>query len=547
MKITVPSDLTVLSVTDLQALVAELRTRGAELAGKGASMSADEFAEAEEISAAYDTVTEAVTTVEAAAAVHAEKVAALAAKFSNESADPKVEEPGEDPAEEKTETPDEEKAEDKDETGSAETVAAKGKTAVAALAGKTARPAAPSTVAKTPISIVASANTAFNAGDTLTMEQVTESVLDKVSSFSEPNGSGDGESLIHFPVAKFKMDFAENLTMKNADDMDTLTYAGDESRLEGKSLVAAGGWCAPSETLYDLCTTETLDGIASVPEVAVSRGGIKYTSGPDFSSIYTNTGFIQTEAQAIAGTAKGCYEIVCPAFTDVRLDAVGLCLKAPILTNAAYPELVKRMVSGSMIAHAHRVNASVLARMTTLAGAARVLTDFGTSMGSTLGDLELAADQLRQKYKMGLKATMEVKLPFWVKAVLRQDISLRNGIDPTNPITDMVMMAQFAARYLKVEFVYDWQEYSTTALGYPATFNALIYPAGTFVKGTSDVINLNTVYDAASLNVNVYTALFFEQGLLVARMCNEAVLVTIAVCSAGKSGIANIAQCGVAA
>jgi hypothetical protein len=83
-----------------------------------------------------------------------------------------------------------------------------------------------------------------------------------------------------------------------------------------------------------------MDGILSLPEVNVTRGGIKFTKGPQWADIYGNIGFTQTEAQAIAGTTKPCYEVTCPTFTDVRLDAVGLCIKAPILTNAAYPEVV---------------------------------------------------------------------------------------------------------------------------------------------------------------------------------------------------------------
>jgi hypothetical protein len=144
--------------------------------------------------------------------------------------------------------------------------------------------------------------------------------------------------------------------------------------------------------------------------------------------------------------------------------------------------------------------------------------------------------------------TMEVVVPFWVKGAIRNDFALRTGRD-VKAISDGDIAAEFSARKLNVQFVYDWQPLAdnTTTEGYPATYQALIYPSGTFVKGTSDVISLNSVYDAASLATNIYTALFFEQGLLVAKMCNEAMLVTLAVCGAGRTGIANIAQCGTGA
>jgi hypothetical protein len=81
--------------------------------------------------------------------------------------------------------------------------------------------------------------------------------------------------------------------------------------------------------------------------------------------------------------------------------------------------------------------------------------------------------------------------------------------------------------------------------GYPATVDVLMYPAGTFTKGVADVINISAVYDAASLAENVFTGLFFEQGLLVANTCFDADLITINVCGSGHTGIADIDVCGV--
>jgi hypothetical protein len=134
---------------------------------------------------------------------------------------------------------------------------------------------------------------------------------------------------------------------------------------------------------------------------------------------------------------------------------------------------------------------------------------------------------------------MEVVLPWWVKGAMQNDLDNRNGCGGQS------VESLFASRNLNVQYVYDWQDTpfpagTAPAIGYPATVQALIYPAGTFIKGTADVINLNAVYDAASLVQNLYTALFFEQGILVAKMCYEAQLVTIPVCNAGRTGSANL-------
>jgi len=412
-------------------------------------------------------------------------------------------------------------------------VAARG--TVATLARKVARPVKPAPT-RTPVVITAAADVPdFATGSKIeTLNRVGDAVLNRMRGFGTPSGDGSIENLQHYGVASFRLDFPEELTIdRHSDDMEVLTYAAKEHRLPGGSLTAAGGWCAPSETIYDLCADETAEGLVSLPEVNVKRGGIKYTSGPSFDSIYTATGFCQTEAQAIAGTAKTCVEVPCPSFQEVRLDVCGLCVKVPILTNAAYPELVQRWLSGSMIAHQHKMNVKVINSMVGHAGAARSFAGLGSTTGDTLEAISLIVAQTRQKYRLSMNNSVEVVVPHWVKDALRVDLARRNCCDT---VSDAQIAAVFAASSANVQYVYDWQDLDVTAEVFPDTFDALVYPAGTFIKGTADVINLNAVYDAASLAVNIYTALFFEQGILVAKMCYEPSLITVPICNAGRTG-----------
>ena len=50
----------------------------------------------------------------------------------------------------------------------------------------------------------------------------------------------------------------------------------------------------------------------------------------------------------------------------------------------------------------------------------------------------------------------------------------------------------------------------------------------------------SAVYDAASLEVNLYTGLFTEQGILVAEMCYDSDRLTLPVCNAGRVGAADL-------
>lgn len=550
-------ELDTLSIEELRALIDE---RKASLNALFAveSPTDEQVEEAKTLSAELAEVDAEITQREQAEAEKANTWNSLKESFNAEPEE--AEEVEDEEVEEASDEEVEEAAEEEVEEASTEKKVAaatstKTTSAVKTLAAKTQRPKAPEIAKPASIVITAAADVPnFSTGQALEgMAEVGEALVSRMSSFSTPSGDGRSENLQHYGVAKFKLDFPDDMKIdSHASENETLEILGrasKESRLEGGSLVASGGWCAPSETFYDLCVTgETLDGILSIPEVQVNRGGMRFTKGPDFSDIYGAGAYWQlTEAQAIAGDDKSCFEVTCPSFTDVRLDAVGICIKAPILTNAGYPEIVQRYLSGSLVAHAHKVNASVISKISTFAGTAEAVPDFTSTTQTTLSALELLANYKRQTYKLGLSETLEVILPYWVRSAIRDDLSLRMGVG-AEVITDQIIASHFAARHLNVQFVYDWLELDTTNTteGYSATATAIIYPAGTFVKGTTDVITLNAVYDAASLAENIYTALFFEQGLLVANVCATASKVTIPIFDSGRVGIANVSVSGIA-
>lgn len=343
------------------------------------------------------------------------------------------------------------------------------------------------------------------------------------------------DTRMRFGAAVIRRTFDPNLEQDSIDDYGLIHRAGSERRLSGGSLVAAGGWCAPSETMYDLCQYETVEGILSLPEVQVKRGGIRYTKGPDFSTIYTGCGSVQTEAQAIAGTAKKCCEVTCPAFTDVRLDAVQTCVKAPILTNAAYPELVRRYIEGAFVAHIHRVNTSVISKIETAAGTA-VAVPTNDTLLFNLDHLEWQAVTLRYAYRLGLNASVEVVVPFWLKALIRAELGRRTGVQ-LHSVSDAQIDEWFSVRGLAPQYVVGWQDLTSkhALQAIPATAKVLMYPAGSWVKGMTDVINLDAVYDSTGLSTNVYTALFFEEGVLSIQRCLGTTLLSVPVKVTGKT------------
>ena len=148
----------------------------------------------------------------------------------------------------------------------------------------------------------------------------------------------------------------------------------------------------------------------------------------------------------------------------------------------------------------------------------------------------------RGLYRLSQSQTLEVLAPHWVKEAIRADLGMRTGVDML-AVTDQQINAYFANRGARVQWLYNWQPLADNAVEYPATVDVVAYPAGTFVKGTSDVVSLDAVYDAASLSVNEFTGLFAEEGLLVMKNCLPSKNIRIPVCSAGRTGAADNVDC----
>jgi hypothetical protein len=364
----------------------------------------------------------------------------------------------------------------------------------------------------------------------------------QLANFAGVSGSGRSS------LAVVRREFPKELMADHdTDAAAVLEYAGKESRLEGGSLTAAAGWCAPSTTLYDLCELETRDGLLDVPEVQVSRGGIRFTPGPDFAAIFGGAGYFHyTESQVVAGVTKPCMVIPCPDFQDIRLEVDGVCITGSLLQRRGYPELVERFIRGALVAHAHKLNAWKIAAMVTgstpVAGSTGVPLDL--SVTSLLATLEWQIEDMRYRHRMGLNQTMEVVGPHWVLPMIRADFSRRQGVELTN-VTDAMIQSHFANRGARVQWVYDWQDAfsgvaagpgaATPSIDYPAAVSFLMYPAGTWVAGVEDVIRLDTVYDSAQLALNQYTALFSEEGVLMAKPCGESRVITITWCPTGAA------------
>lgn len=354
-------------------------------------------------------------------------------------------------------------------------------------------------------------------------------------------------------LAVIRKSFDERATVSAPESAyAAMDFVVSERNLPGGSLVAAGGWCAPSETVYDLLEDESRDGLISLPEINVTRGGIKFTKGPKFADLYAAPSFNFTEEEAKAGKyaptsasdptnkvgPKPVYNVPCTDFEEVRLSAAGIHIQANLLQQRGYPELVARTIRGALVAHEHKMSERIIASMEKQSTAVSMDAGQIGAASPILTAIELQVEHYRYTQRLPRSTTLEAVFPYWVHGAIRTDLSRREGVDLID-INDSRIDAWFRIRGVNPQFVYDWQGIAGDASAFkvwPGSIKFLLYSAGTFVKGGQDVITLDTVYDSVLLGQNDYTALFTEEGYLVAKRGHDARVVTVPLNPNGGTG-----------
>lgn len=336
-----------------------------------------------------------------------------------------------------------------------------------------------------------------------------------------------------------------------------IEQATNEKNLPGGSLTAAGGWCAPSEQLYDFCEVPQATDLISLPEIAIKRGGIRWPIEPDLSEIFESFQFFFTEPQLEATDQQGnptaikeCVEVPCPdEFEELRLKAVGYCVEAGILQNQGWPELIEWFLRSLTQEHFRAISRRTVLDMVAGSTAVTIPADSQIAAGSSvLNSLALMATNLRLDRGLGRTATIEGVAPSWLFEVIRADLANQAGID-TKAVTDAQVTSWLTTRNIALQFVGDWQTRGTGQPGnintvtYPATVDILLYPAGTWFRSLSNVIELGAMYPKEQLQINRYTRFFTEDAIAVGKRCNKSLKVTVPICPSGAIGARQTISC----
>ena len=335
--------------------------------------------------------------------------------------------------------------------------------------------------------------------------------------------------------------------------------ATDERKLPGGSLTAAGGWCAPSEQLYDFCDVPNATDLVSLPEITINRGGVRWPVEPDLSGIFDSFQFFFTEPELEAvgpdgqpTAVKECVDIPCAdEFEELRLNAVGYCVEAGILQTQGWPELIQWFMQSLAQEHLRAISRRTILDVVNGSGTPLVI-DPAYQIGATssiLNSLALAATNLRLDKGLARTATIEGIAPSWLHEVLRADLAMMGG-DGGRNVSDAEINSWLSARNIALQFVGDWQTRDAgwpgnlTTLAWPGTVDVVLYPAGTWFRAMSNIIELGVMYPKEQLQVNRYTRFFTEDAIAVGKRCNKSIVVTIPICVNGGIGARYEVNCG---
>jgi hypothetical protein len=367
----------------------------------------------------------------------------------------------------------------------------------------------------------------------------------------------------HQLVASIRNDFSHTIDDRTSPGQvkDLIEFLTGPDKQQ--ALVAGGGWCAPSEIRYDFFNIACEDGMIDLPTFGVSRGGIQFPVSPSLADALgagtafagfaatlsnTSTPFLWTEADDIAAATgsptKPCIRVPCPDFDEERLECYGYCLTAGNLTDDAYPEATQHMLQLLMSAHAHVINARLIAQMLLASSATTTIGGVTTDAAAPriYNAVGMAATDYRARYGMCIDDVLEVVLPYWVRETIRADLAWKAGVE-LQAVGNAEVDSYFVARNVRVQWVNDWQVRGASQFGnatpmtsWPTTVDFLIYAAGTFIHGNGLSLDLGVIRDSVLNESNDHTAAWSEECHLVARVGHESRRYTVAFNVSGQSG-----------
>ncbi|MCY0957734.1 major capsid protein [Streptomyces sp. H27-H5] len=536
-----PDDITALNDEELSALLSGA-VAAFDARSTSSSVTPNDLAELRSLAAGVDSIrTEQAARVEAATQAAAEIDALAAQVRGNEPAGTPAE-----PAEEPTAAA---------EPAPAPTPAP-APAAPAATASLVTRPALnlsgvrrrqPSVLPEPPApttSITAAVDVpGYTPGQPLEFGAITAGIISRANALKTAGG-GVGQ------VISYRHPYPQDMIVTDSSSAPEGTtvamHAANQRRLPHGDLVASGGWCAPSETVYDITDIACPDMLWDAPEIQLARGGLRYFKTPSLDVAALT--WVHTEADDIAGNEKPCFKIPCPDPVEARCEAVGVCLESGILTQRHFPELTSWYVRNAMVAHEIRLRSVLFAAAVATATPVVLTATFG-ALAPVFAAVALQAADMIERHSLCESISLEVVFPWWSRNLFLADLARRNGVGLDQVSTAMVQDL-FTPLGVRIQWARGLAPAVPTDIGglvpaadWPAAVNFLIYPSGQLQIGRGEEVNLGVIHDSSKFVTNDYTALFSEECVTLVDRSVDTRIVTVPVCPSGATGAQTVMTC----
>lgn len=386
--------------------------------------------------------------------------------------------------------------------------------------------------------IVAAANIPqFTTGAEISIDDLSVAVANKARA---TKGSSE-----KYPVASIDKQIADIYDLRNMNDWQAANTLEELASVPyAEALTAAGGWCAPSETLYDLYETICANPqLFTLPTFRANRGGVRW---PVFEPIdFTDVvDWIWTEADDIAATGtKPCITLPCPTFTECRLDAHGVCVQIGNFMDRAYPEQVRFALNRVFYLHDRAESLRKLNAVIADSDSATIAETFGAA-SAIVAALLLQVQAYRDRNGLCQGAMVEAVAPAYLKELIKADIARQDfgGVGNAGLVSDATIRSWFAESGVSVRFLDFWQALTDAAPGplvWPADVDILFYTPGSYVQFDGGTLDLGVTRDSVLNSTNDFN-IFTEDFYCIGRRGPRGVLVTIPVCPLGDVGGRNV-------
>ncbi|MFI9418083.1 major capsid protein [Streptomyces werraensis] len=394
-------------------------------------------------------------------------------------------------------------------------------------------PAAPGTVITAAVDVPG-----YTPGAELNMKQVVAGLISRANALKTAGG-GTGQ------VISYHHPYPEELIVTDSssapEGTEVALRAADQSRLPQNNLVASGGWCAPSETIYELTSVACPDMLWDAPEVQLARGGLRYYKTPSLDVAALT--WVHTESDDINGATKPCFKIPCPDPIEMRCDAVGICLEAGILTQRHFPELINWYLRNALVAHEIRLRSVLFAQALATATPVAMPQTFG-ALAPVFAAVALTSADMIERHSFCDSISLEVVFPWWSRQLFLADIARRNGCcidqvstaDVQDVFTPLGVRIQWARNLIAPEIPTHTIGQATPATAWPEEIQFLVYPAGQLQIGRGEEVNLGVIHDSVKFSRNDYTAMFSEECVGLIDRSVDTRVVTVPVCPDGSTG-----------